>query len=483
MIVLPLIALAAALFVDERTRPGAGAQERVGSLPPVMGGRDPNGRGLSVAMGTRVPMEGPEFVNGLPSSMGGRGEGRGMSPSLGARIPSQFGILPLLAGGAVLAEGGAAAAATEGGSVILGPWVGSTAVPVVEAGAGWAIAGSTALLGVLLAAMAVGNPGDWSPSSATWQGQIHDISASAAAAGHPLNPDCAWLFSGQTRIRKMAQDAAEALKRLYPNTPERAIVDQINRAWTMASTSAKGVGTFSAENIPNFLGVPPAAGLLTQAMANVEAIWWARFLAALISVGINYKDLGAIEDAISTSQLLCRQGIGNVPKPIVKGFGKYFAMMRGIRRAILTQLLKLASPKAMATTLLGSTVGTAVFEFLKDAVKDASAEHGGIFEDLHEALDNMAVETSGVLPPGRAMWRAEAMEAMLVNPENQVFEEGLVVPGRYHIRVRLKPGETPTLLQVRGKPTEIEVEEGHVYTLVLDGKKTRIKDDDLRPRL
>lgn len=98
-------------------------------------------------------------------------------------------------------------------------------------------------------------------------------------------------------------------------------------------------------------------------------------------------------------------------------------------------------------------------------------------------LDAMAAETSGVLPAGRAMWRAEAMEAMLVDPSGNVFEEGLVLPGRYHIRVRLRPGETPTLLQVRGKPTELEVKEGHVYTLLLDGKKTRIKDDDLRPRL
>jgi hypothetical protein len=468
MLLLPLACLAAALFVDERARTIARPVEGMGSLSPVMGGRDPNGRGLSPAMGTRIPLQGSEVMAGTGCGCS-TGEGR-------------YGILPLLAGGAVLAEGGAAAAAGEG-TVLLGPWAGSTVVPVVEAGTGWAVAGSTALLGLLLASMAVGNPGDWSPSSPTWQGQIHDISASAAAAGHPLNPDCAWLFSGQTRIRKMAQDAAEALKRKHPNVAERSLVDQVNRAWTMASTSAKGVGTFSSENIPNFLGVPPAAGLLTQAMANVEAIWWARFLAGLVQAGVAYEDLGAIEDAISTSQLLCRQGIGNVPKPILSGFGKYFAMMRGVRRAILQSLLKLANPKTMAVNLLGSTIGVAVFEFLKDAARDAADTHGGLFEDLHEALDAMATETSGVLPAGRAMWRAEAMEAMLVDPSGKVFEEGLVLPGRYHIRVRLRPGETPTLLQVRGKPTELEVKEGHVYTMVLDGKKTRIQDDNLRPRL
>ena len=478
MLLVPLVSVLVAL-VSDASEP-APAPVRMGALPPALGGRDPNGRGLSPAMGTRVPA-GTEAMGSLSSAMGGRAaDGRGLSPTLGARVPSQYGILPLLAGGALLAEEGAAAA---GGGVILGPWAGSTLVPVVESGTAWAVAGSGALLTLLLATFAIGNAGDWSPSSPTWQSQVHDISAAAAAAGHPLNPDCAWLFSGQTRIRRMAQDAEAALKRLRPNEPERSITDIINRAWILASGQAKGVGSFATENLPNVLGVPAGAGLLTQTMANVEALWWARFLAGLISVGVDYKDLGAIEDAISTSQLLCRQGIGNVPGAVLKGFSKYFAAMRGVRRAILKHVLSLASPKTMATTLLGSTVGTAVFEFLKDAVKDAAFDHGGLFQDLHEALDSMAVETSGVLPPNRAMWRAEAMDAVLVNRDGHVFEEGLVTPDVYHIRVRLRPGETPTLLQVKGKPTELKVVDGHVYTLYLDGKKTRIKDDDLRPRL
>lgn len=474
MLLLPLATLVLAAWSD-RSGPSSGgsARERTGYLPPVLGGRDPNGKGLSPAMGTRVPLDSPDIGYGsIASVLGGRGDDRGMSPVLGARVPSQYGILPLLAPAAVE------------GAVLVGPWAGSAVVaasPVLEAGMLWAGLGAAALVSAAIQAIAgEGHATDWGTDSPAWKSEMASILAAAAAAGHPLNPDCAWLFSGQTRIRRMVQDAFTALRNeKYPGDTAALI----SRAWARTAKSMKEVAGFAAENaMPNLLGIPAAAGLLTQAMTNVEAIWWARFVAALIAEGVPFSDLDKVEQAVGLSQTLCRNGIANVPKAIRGEFSRYLSATRMLRQAILKQIVSSANPKAIAIALLGTTLGGAVFEVLKNVVRDL-ASTGGIFKDLHEALDAMAVETSGVLPAGRAMWRAEAMDGVLVDMNGEVFEEGLVVPGRYHIRIRLRPGETPTLLQIKGKPAALEVKAGHAYTLWLDGKKAQIRDDDLsKPR-
>jgi hypothetical protein len=375
----------------------------------------------------------------------------------GPSTPERMGTLPLPVAGGLAAVEAARAVRRR-----VGPH------PILEAGTRW---GTWATVGRSALFDAFGAPPDWDPRSLFWVTSVQALSGSASAAGHPVDPVCTWLFSGQLRLLKRVQEAAEVLVRQHPMVPPRVSIAQVNEAWQRTASTL-------SSPVPNFLRIPDGAGPLTQSLGNAEALAWALFAGHLLRLGVTAEDLWAIEDTISAAELRCKDGIQNVPTSIRRGFAQYLVVARDVRRAILRWLLDrdganvqdlVRAPFAQPT--LDALQSAVVFTRRGDHVDAALT--GALFDSLRDALDAIAVETSGVLPPDRAMVRADGLGAVLVGEDGQTRAPGLVVPGRYRLRFATRPTD----------PTVFVLDGGHAYVFSSTAGVVGVQDHDLRPVL